>query len=561
MKLLAPVLSILILLAAGSARAQSPQPDGARPGRPALLEIDDCGVRDPALTDDELRRRGAEHYLRGETLYLQGEYLRAVEELVASYCKIPYYFILKDIGQAFERNLDYERAIAYLERYVRDIPPDAKRATQCAVDPQEDREIIKRRIAVLKRLNAQILVQTVPDDAQITIETESRVETRGVPGKDIGVPANTYTLRVERPGYETVTRTITVQIGKPYTYFFELKPLTGTLSVQVTPADARIFLEDRLVGEGQYDAKLDAKKYLLTTEKAGYIRDRRIIEVLPNQVRRVPIQLTPTAQVGRRQLLVFSTVAGGTATGALLSAFDESSVSTIGSLAGSAAAFLGSYVWLDDVPLGTSNLTITSTLGSSIAGFFVSSLFTGNDRIRSPITGASALLGAGAGYYLGDRTKVRTGDAALINTGMTWGTTAGALFYASFAPDREVGAGLVLTGLGMGTIGGVLLTRYFDISRTHAVLIDVGGIVGILGGLALEGLVYPTSTAMGEELSDEQREHLANFALGGMAVGLIAAGVLTRNWDTPKFKLQPAIGTALGADGASTSTFGFSGTW
>jgi hypothetical protein len=36
------------------------------------------------------------------------------------------------------------------------------------------------------------------------------------------------------------------------------------------------------------------------------------------------------------------------------------------------------------------------------------------------------------------------------------------------------------------------MTRYFDISRTHALLIDSGGPVGILGGLALESIVNPT---------------------------------------------------------------------
>ncbi len=551
-----------------SAQAQAPpQPPAQRanlPGKaPPKLEIDDCPVRDPALTDEQLRQRGAEHYTRGETLYLQGDYLGAVEELVASYCTIPYFSLLKDIGQAFERKLDYERAIAYLERYVRDIPPNATRASQCAADPQEDKESVSRRVHVLRELKAHILVQTQPSAASITIENAARITTRGRSGEEMLVIGDTYQMTVEAPGFEPVTRTIEAHIGKPYTYFFELTPLQGQVSVQVTPADARIFVDKRLVGFGRYDAKLPAKTYEIMTERQGRITERRNVEVLPNQIKRVQVELTPTPQYGRRQLIGFSTIAGTVTTGFLLFAFDDTQLSGIGSLGGAVAGFAGSYFYLpDDVTLGTSNLTITSSLAGMLIGASTALVFTDDQRIVQPVTGAAALIGAGAGYYAGDRTKIRPGDAALINTSMLWGTTAGGLFALSFAPPREVAAGLVLSGMGMGAISGVIMTRYFDISRTHAVLIDVGGIVGILGGLALESIAYPTAPAQqGQDVDEVQREHLANFALGGMAVGLIGAGILTRNLDDAKIAIQPSIGSVNGADGKLTTTYGFHGSF
>lgn len=558
-------IALAIVTSVASVHAQAPTSREGVIGKGSRLEIDDCPHRDPALNDDQLRQRGAEHYQRGETLYLQGDYKGAVSELVASYCKIPYYSILKDVGQAYERNLDYELAIAYLERYILEIPDDAKRASQCAADPQEDKENVSRRVAVLRELKAHIRVETHPNNAQITIENDRTVAARARSGekKNIEVLGDTYQMRIELPGYETVTRTISPQIGKPYTYFFELTPLTGTLTVQVTPADARIFLDDRLVGIGRYDnAKLDAKKYVVTSERQGRITEKRTVEVLPDQVKRVQVELTPTPQGGRRQLIVFSTVAGGAATGALLFAFNETSISGLGSIGGGAAALAGSYLYLpDNVPLGTSNMTITSTLVGSVAGTAGALLFTGDQRIVQPIGGAAAILGAGAGYYLGDRTKIRPGDAALINSSVMWGTAAGGLFALSFAPPRDVSAGLVLSGLGMGAISGVIMTRYFDISRTHALLIDIGGLVGILGGLAIESIAYPTTQARGAAVDEEQREHLANFALGGMAVGLIGAGILTRNLDAPKLLVQPAIGNALTTDGTSTAIYGFRGAW
>lgn len=580
MKLLGIALGLLVV-GIEPASAQAPRTP-AEPLDEVRLAIDDCGVKDPALTDDELRRQGAEHYSRGETLYLQGDYLGAVSELVASYCKIPYYSILKDIGQAYERNLDYEQAVAYLERYVREMPPDAKRTSPCAADPQEDKKNVERRIKVLRELRAHVAVQTEPTGATITLELlrDRRVQSVAITGersaKDIAIFAGRYEMRIEKRGFKTETRKIEVQIGKPYNYFYRLKPLEGTLSVQVTPADAKIFLEEAgkpgaagttrlFVGVGRYDARLEAKQYVITSERRGRITDRHLIEVLPDQLQRVQIELTPTPQFGRRQMLVFAPIAGGLATGALLNAFGETFVAGLGVLGGTSAALLGTYLYLDDdVPLGASNLAITSSIAATVAGTATGLLFTDEDRILQPVAGASMILGAGVGFYLGERTKIRTGDAALINSSLMWGTAAGALFAASFAPPRAVGAGLVLSGLGLGGVGGTIMTRYFDISRTHALLIDIGGIVGILGGLAVAGIAYAPPDAS-SQFDEEQLEHFANYSLGGMVVGLIGAGILTRNIDAPKLgaatSIQPSINNATTADGARTMTYGLAGRW
>ncbi|MGN6105061.1 MAG: PEGA domain-containing protein [Kofleriaceae bacterium] len=550
-----------------AARAQ-PAPVPERDGRElgagyigrdiARLEVDDCRPFD-GLSEDQLRKQGQEHYQRGETLYLQGDYPGAVREMISSYCLIPFYSILKDIGQAHERNLDYEKAIGYFERYVRDLPDDAKRASPCAIDPQEDKKNVERRIEVLQSLRAHILVETEPKGAEITISNDSGIAGRGKSGQTLEVLGGQYEMVVEREGYETHTQSIQVRIGKPFTYFVGLKPLRGRLSVQVTPADAKVFLRDdtveRFVGIGRVDELLPSGNYVLISEAPGRVRDERPIEVLPDQVNRLQVDLPATPQFGRRQLIAYATGGGAVATGALLFAFDQTSVTVLGSLAGGAAGFFGSYFYLSDsVPLGTSNLAITSSLIGLGVGATGALLATGDAQLVQPVYGATMVLGAGLGYYLGNRWKVQPGDAALINTASLWGTAAGGLFAVAFDGDRRTSAGLVLGGLGMGTVGGILLTQYFDVSRTRAVLIDVGGIIGVIGGLATEGLTK-------RESSDRSSESIANFALGGMAIGLIGAGILTRNLDAPKIPLKPAIGAASGPAGNVVPTYGLSGSW
>ena len=66
---------------------------------------------------------------------------------------------------------------------------------------------------------------------------------------------------------------------------------------------------------------------------------------------------------------------------------------------------------------------------------------------------------------------------------------------------------------------------------------------------------------MTDEGDTPSSEHIANFALGGMAVGLVGAGILTRNLDAPKIPVKPALGAATAVDGRTTATYGVAGSW
>src|SRR5262249_4811217 len=125
--------------ARSSGEQPAEQPDAGYIGRGITpLEIDDCKPTD--LSKDEVFKQGDEHFERGKILYSQGDYEGAVGELVYSYCLVPsFYSILKDIGQAYERNLDYEKAIGYLERYVKQVPAGARPTAACEGDPQIDK--------------------------------------------------------------------------------------------------------------------------------------------------------------------------------------------------------------------------------------------------------------------------------------------------------------------------------------------------------------------------------------------------------------------------------------
>ncbi|MGE5185747.1 MAG: PEGA domain-containing protein, partial [Acidobacteriota bacterium] len=538
------MMRALLVLVVLSAHAQA-QPSPARKDAGFIgedvpvLEIDDCPPQ-PQLTPEKRGELGSEHFERGTTLYTQGDYQGAVDELVAAYCTQPFYSVLKDIGQAYERELQYAKAIAYFRRYVLAVPKDAKAADQCLPDPQVDKKNVVARIQVLENLKAKIRIETVPSDAHITLTTDAGVTNRADSGREMEVKGGSYTMTIERAGYHTVTREIPVEIGKPYTFFERLDPVKGHLRIRAIPGEARLYLDRRPVGTGAFETDIEAGHYTLVAEASDRLRVTKEIDVLPDRETAIAFEMPTLPEYGRKQLLLYGTGGGAIAGGLLAGAQSNGFYDLLAVVGGGAAGLAGVYFGTpDDLALGTSSLTVTSSLIGAATGGGVSALFTDDGNTAAPVVGTGLIVGAGVGYYLGDRLHVSPGDAAVINSGAVWGTVTGALFAVSFVSgdvkgsaaipqsDRRIAAGITLSGLAMGTAGGVLLQRYVTVSRAHAALIDASGFVGIVAGLA-SLQIYNRAASLSP--SDERT---SNFALAGLAGGLIIGGVLTRTMDEP----------------------------
>ncbi len=519
------------------------------------LEIDQC-VSDKTISKDELLGRGGEYYQRGEVLYLQGDYKGAVQELVSSYCQVPFYSILKDIGQAYERELEYGRAIAYFSRYVLDVPADAKRANTCAPDPQEDKKNVLARIQVLEKLPAKIRVQVTPNDAHVSIVQDSIVRSYGNSGTELVVPGGPYQLVIERAGFHSVTREIHPEIGKPYTYFETLSAIKGHLRVRTIPGDARIFLDNRLVASGLYETDLPGGKYHVSVEAQERVTVNQDVDVLADKDADISIDMPREPEFGRKQLLLYSVFGGGFAAGFALEKQDGSTIASA-SVIGAGTAFLGVYYGTDrNLALGTSSLTVTASLIGGVSGGVLGGLISGSQDVLLPLIGGGLVIGGVAGYLAGDRTHPTPGDAAVINSGALWGTVAGSLFSATFKPGDQISSGLVLSGLGMGTVAGVVLQRFFTVSRTRALLIDASGLVGVLLALAAENVVQQIV----DNHATSSTERTANYALGGLTAGLLLGGIFTRSIDDPKLAITPAVNNVR-TGAVSTTTFGIAGSF
>jgi tetratricopeptide (TPR) repeat protein len=546
-------IAVVVLAAAGPATAQ---PDTEIVG---TRGIDSCPPR-PDVPEARLRRLPGEHYGRGVVLYEQGDYRGAADEFVHAYCLAPCFGVLKDIGQAFERLLDYETAIAYYERFVRTMPEPGEPGA-CRAVVVGEKATISTRISTLRNTPAQIQVATTPTGATVTLFDENTgvrsVGTAG--GKIIEATAGTYTMTVELEGYQPQTQQITVRIGKPYSFFFPLELLRGRLKIRTTPPDARILLDGKLVGQGIYDEDLPRGAYEVVVEARGRISDRRRVEVAAGITTEQPIELPPPRENGRLQLVVASGVAGATLGGVGLSAGSTNPlVLGVGSLGAAIAAVAGGYFGIpDDYPLGSSSFIITSSLAGMGEAYLITRLFSDDAELSAATASIGVIAGGTAAALTADWFDLSPGDAALLNTGALWGTVVGALFAASYDDGTgygsRVGVGMTLTGLNVGILGGVLLGRSYEISRRHAALIDLAGVAGAASAAALQSVIDTNEV-------DIPAERRANFAIGGVTLGLLAGAFLTRNMDAPKIpRFKPTVMPIKDAAGTTQMGIGIVG--
>jgi|GEM_PF-1282439 len=508
-------------------------------------------------------RAAQDHFSRGGTLYNQGDYEGAIIEFVAAYCDVPHYTVLYNIAQSFERLVQYERAVAYLERMIKETPPAASAV----------REKLRFRVQVLKKLPAQIKVATMPPGATVTLLGSHGIAAQGAANKDtpLKVRSGRYRLQVHLPGYEPIGQWIDVQIGQPYSYYFSLKPLTGTLEVLTDPPDARIFIDNRLVAKGAHVERMPIGKYSLRIEADDHVTKKNIpIEVRDGRTTKLNISLDQKPRSGRLELIVASSLGGASlGGGAFTTIFGENSTAaSLGSALGLGIGIVGGYFGVPkNIPVGSSSFIIGSTLVGAAEAALVAAWIncdpfqkdsgTFDEHCDVDVISGAAVAGSVAGLLFAaiteDKLRFSAGDAAVINSGAIWGSVAGALFFASFDSDPRIAEPVILAGLNLGILGGGLIAARNEISRSHSALIDVAGLAGMIAGVALVDVIEPGTRS----------ERLPHFALAGMTVGLITGTYLTRNMDEPTTvpirTLKPQLSGVRDITGRATATIGMGG--
>ncbi len=523
------------------------------------LRVDSCPDPRAGQSDEEATNSARDNYDRGLVLYEEGDFQGAVDAFVTSYCARAHHASFYNIGQSYERLLDFERSIRYFQRYVDEAGPDDQDAKKASL-----------RAEVLRNLPAQVRIATVPAGAQITIQDAAGIRARGVAnsGEEIEIRQGNYTMRVELLGYEAIVRDLVAKPGVPYAYYYSLEPKRGRVQITATPANARIFLDDRLVGVGQYSDELSLGSYKVTVEAPGRLPRSEGVQITYKDLTEIGIELAPPPVSGRRTLLVAAPIAVGLLGGAAMSELfgQNSNLALAGSLGITGLAFGGSYYGIPDtVSRGDAWFMVESAvIGATEGALLASALACGgnaescSDRVVTGAALAGGITATGLAVLTYKRLAFSTGDAALVGSGAVWGIGTGALFHAIFDADPRTQAPLLLIGMNIGALTAAGLVAHNEVSLRRVAIIDLAGVGGLLGGLSFA------------ETIDRNGESVQNFAMLGLIAGLTAGTFLTRYLDeevasdTKKTSLNssgrswiPMLGAAEDASGGRVLSYGF----
>ena len=482
----------------------------------------------PARAADEPDPGAAKaHYEKAQQLYATGSYDEAIVEYNEAYRLKPHPNVLYNIAQAYERLLDYAQSVVWFERYLAEAPKDAV-----------ERPVVENRLRILRNLPARISVTTIPEHVHAAI-----VDGNGGGRQEADtpvvfkVPAGPYTIELAQPGWEPETHDVAVEIGQPYFYQYRLKRSTSQVSIFTRPRGARVFIDERLVGETPFAGTLDVGPHKLLLEHRDYPWHREDLLVQPGAPIQREVTLTRPIRSGRTELVIGAMVFGGAA-GPLLvaSVLGDSTFGNTGlgllvymlsSGAGIGAGFLGSFLATrDGIKVGYSSLMI----GSAVWGTsFATSLSLGLQVPTRYVYGlaiAGSGIGMTAGFLVARKTDISAGDAALVNSGGTWGTATGALLAQAIFrnPSSSQFGWFMLGGTTAGVLTGSLLAWKLELSRGRVGLIDVGGLAGTGLGFALGYVIGVNSQ------SEDNIQTGARYALGGMVLGLLAGAVMTRKY-------------------------------
>jgi hypothetical protein len=144
-----------------------------------------------------------------------------------------------------------------------------------------------------------------------------------------------------------------------------------------------------------------------------------------------------------------------------------------------------------------------------------------DDQADAAVGLAFQLGGLGAGLLLDRVWKPTSGEVAVANTTGLWTTVLTAMAFGMAGDDPDLTTLVIVGDLGLA-LGGMLGTRLPGISRGRTLLIDTGGVLGMLAG----GLI-----AVAGDPDDESQVFVPLFV--GTTVGLAIASFATRRWDVP----------------------------
>lgn len=132
------------------------------------------------------------------------------------------------------------------------------------VEPNVDREL---PLIELEEADAKLRVSSIPRGANVMVNGRYRGQSPLT--LDLSPDVN-YEIGLSKAGYGTSTRTVRLQTAASESITVDLSARTGSVTVNVSPADATVLVDGRSVGTGATTLRLSSAPHRIVVRKSGY---------------------------------------------------------------------------------------------------------------------------------------------------------------------------------------------------------------------------------------------------------------------------------------------------
>lgn len=156
--------------------------------------------------------------------------------------------------------------------------------------------------------NAKLLVNTVPRDANVTVNGRYRGRS---PITLALSPDVDYVIGMSRAGYGATSRKVRLQAAASDSIHVDLTARVGSLTVNVRPADATVYVDGRARAQGSTTLRLSSAPHRVEVRKVGFETWSRTLTPRPGYPQTVTARLRSNEAIQRGKIEVTEKTAAG----------------------------------------------------------------------------------------------------------------------------------------------------------------------------------------------------------------------------------------------------------
>ena len=160
----------------------------------------------------------------------------------------------------------------------------------------------------LQPANARLLVNSIPRGANVTVNGRYRGQS---PITLDLAPGINYDIGLSKAGYGMSSRKVRLEAAASDSITVDLTARTGTLTVNVQPADATVYVDGRARGSGNTTVRLSSAPHRIEVRKTGYESWSRTVTPRPGYPQTMSARLRSHEAIARESVALERTTAAG----------------------------------------------------------------------------------------------------------------------------------------------------------------------------------------------------------------------------------------------------------